>query len=151
MRQVENLTGQIVKRQYSNNRGEFISKVIEGIAKEYSIIYKLTAPYNPEQNGSIKRLMLIIQNGTRALFKDTELDNNLWPKIVSIKIYLLNRLPTNALKGITLFEAWYDYKPDLSYLRVIGSISYKTTNRYNLKKLDDRVEKYILLGYSGIN
>ena len=71
--------------------------------------------------------------------------------MVSIKIYLLNRLLTNALKGITPFEAWHDYKPDLSYLRVVGSISYKTTNRYNLKKLDDRVEKCILLGYGGIN
>ena len=60
IRQVENLTGQTVKRWHSDNRGEFISKVIEGIAKEYSIIYKLIAPYNPEQNGSIKRLMLII-------------------------------------------------------------------------------------------
>ena len=71
--------------------------------------------------------------------------------MVSTKIYLLNRLPTNALKGITPFEAWYDYKPDLSHLRVVGSISYKTTNRYNLKKFDDRVEKYILLGYGRTN
>ena len=151
MRQVENLTSQIVKRWHSDNRGEFISKVIEGIAKEYGIIYKPTAPYNLEQNGSIKRLILIIQNGIRAFFKDTELDNSLQPKIVSIKIYLLNRLPTNALKGITPFEAQHDYKPDLSHLRVVGSISYKTTNRYNLKKLNDRVEKYILLSYGGIN
>ena len=71
--------------------------------------------------------------------------------MVSTKIYLLNRLPTNALKGITPFEAWHDYKPDLNHLRVIGSISYKTTNRYNLKKLNDRVEKYILFGYGGTN
>ena len=48
MRQVENLTGQTVKRWYSDNRGEFISKVMEGIAKEYGIIYKPIAPYNPE-------------------------------------------------------------------------------------------------------
>ena len=48
IRQVENLTGQIVKRWYFNNRGEFISKVIKDIAKEYSIIYKLIASYNPE-------------------------------------------------------------------------------------------------------
>ena len=106
--------------------------------------------YN-KQNGSIERSILTIWNGARALFKDTELDNSLWPKIISIKIYLLNRLLTNALKGITLFEAWYDYKPDLSYLRVIGSISYKITNRYNLKKLNDRVEKYILFSYGRIN
>ena len=48
MRQVENLTSQIVKRWHSDNRGEFISKVIEGIAKEYGIIYKPIAPYNLE-------------------------------------------------------------------------------------------------------
>ena len=71
--------------------------------------------------------------------------------MVSIKIYLLNRLLTNAFKGITPFEAWHDYKPDLSYLRVVGNISYKIINRYNLKKLNDRIEKYILLSYGGIN
>ena len=60
MRQVENLTGQTVKRWHSDNGGEFMSKVIEGIAKEHGIIHKPTAPYNPEQNGSIKRLMLTI-------------------------------------------------------------------------------------------
>ena len=151
MRQVENLTGQTVKRWHSDNGGEFMSKVMEGIAKEHGIIHEPTAPYNPEQNGSIKRLMLTIWNGARALFKDTELDDSLWPEIVSTKIYLLNRSPTNALKGITPFEAWHDYKPDLSHLRVVGSIGYKTTNRHNLKKLDDRAEKCVLLGYGGTN
>lgn len=69
--------------------------------------------------------------------------------MVRIKIYLLNRSLTNALKGITPFEAWHKYKPDLSHLRVVGSTGYKTTNRDALKRLDNRAEKRVLLGYSG--
>ena len=37
-----------------------MSKVMEGIAKEHGIIHEPIAPYNPEQNGSIERLILII-------------------------------------------------------------------------------------------
>ena len=48
MRQVENLTSQTVKRWHSNNGGKFMSKVMEGIAKEHGIIHEPTAPYNPE-------------------------------------------------------------------------------------------------------
>lgn len=95
--------------------------------------------------------MLTIGDGARALFKVTNLDDNLWPEMVRIKIHLLNRSPTNALKGITPFEAWNDYKPDLSHLRVVGSMGYKTTARDTLKKLDDRAEKCVLLGYGGTN
>lgn len=58
--EVENQTEQKVKRWHSDNRGEFISKLMEGIAKAHSIIHEPTAPYNPEQNGSTERSMYTI-------------------------------------------------------------------------------------------
>ena len=149
--QMETQTGLKVKRWHSDNGGEFISKVMEDMAKENGIIHEPTAAYNPEQNGSAERSMYTIWDGARALFKDTDLDINLWPEMVRTKIYLLNRSPTNALKGTTPFQAWEDTLPDLSHLRVLGSLGYKTTPRALLKTRDDRSEKCILLGYQGTN
>lgn len=71
--------------------------------------------------------------------------------MVRTKVYLLNLSPTNALEGITPHEAWEKSKPDLSHLRVIGSVGYKSIPRALLKTKDDRDEKCILLGYGGTN
>ncbi len=149
--QMETQTGLKVKRWHSDNGGEFISKVMEEINKTNGIIHEPTAPYNPEQNGSAERSIYTIWDGARALFKDTNLDINLWPEMVRTKVYLLNLSPTNALKGITPHEAWEHTKPDLSHLRVVGSVGYKSTPRALLKTKDDRAEKCILLGYGGTN
>ena len=149
--QMETQTDLKVKCWHSDNGGEFISKVMEEINKTNGIIHEPTAPYNPEQNGSAERSMYTIWDGARALFKDTDLDINLWPEMVRTKIYLLNLSPTNALEGITPYEAWEHSKPDLSHLRVIGSVGYKSTPRALLKTKDDRAEKCILLGYGGTN
>ena len=148
---METQTGQKVKCWHSDNGGEFISKIMEDINKSNGIVHEPTAPYNPEQNGSAERSMYTIWDGARALFKDTSLDVNLWPEMVRTKVYLLNLSPTNALKGITPYEAWEKSKPDLSHLRVIGSIGYKSTPRALLKTRDDRAEKCFLLGYGGTN
>ena len=148
---METQTSLKVKCWRSDNGGEFISKVMEDMAKANGIEHESTAPYNSEQNGSAERSMYTIWDGARALFKDTDLDINLWPEMVRTKVYLLNLSPTNALKGITPYEAWNNSQPDLSHLRVVGSIGYKTTPRALLKTKDDRAEKCILLGYGGNN
>ena len=148
---VERQTGLKIKRWHSDNGGEFISGIMDEIAKSRGIIHEPTAPYNPESNGSIEKSMHIVWNGARALFKDTELDISLWPEMVRTRIYLLNLSPTTALQLHTPYEAWEKVKPDLSYLKVLGSIGYKTTPRELLHKTSDRAEKCIPLGYGGSN
>ena len=43
-----------------------------------------------------------------------------WAEAVSTAVYLRNRSPTSILKDITLFEAWFKIKPDVSNLNVFG-------------------------------
>ncbi|KAG8480542.1 hypothetical protein CXB51_024610 [Gossypium anomalum] len=38
--------------------------------------------------------------------------------------YLLNKLPTRAVKDRTPFEAWYGLKPSVSHLKVLGCVCY---------------------------
>lgn len=60
--------------------------------------------------------------------------------------YLTNRSPTNAVQRIP-FENWTSNKPDLSRLQNFDCIAY-TKILILLKKLDNRCEKYIFVGYA---
>lgn len=47
-----------------------------------------------------------------------------WAEVVYIAVYLLNWSPTQAVKKMTLEEAWFGRKPKISHLKVFGSIAY---------------------------
>jgi hypothetical protein len=45
-------------------------------------------------------------------------------------------------------EAWSGYKPSVAHLRIFGCLAYSQVPESKRKKLDDRGEKCIFLGYS---
>lgn len=55
---------------------------------------------------------------------------------------------TKVVTNQTSFKAWYDMKPSVSHLRTFGCIAYALINSQNHHKLDEKSEKYILIGYS---
>ena len=72
----------------------------------------------------------------------------LWGEAALTACYIANRLPTSALvSGITPFEAWHGYKPDVSHLRRWGCIAYAHIPEELRKKLDPKGRKGILVGY----
>lgn len=70
------------------------------------------------------------------------------PKLYT-SVYLLNRAPTKPLDGrITPKDAWTWVKPSISHLHVFGCIAYMHIPKQNRKKIDEKLMKCILLGYS---
>ena len=67
-----------------------------------------------------------------------------WALAAKAAVYLYNRTPHSAI-GKTLYEAAMGEKPDISQLKVWGSVAYKKD--YTAKKLEPRAYKYILVGY----
>ncbi|KAK2984915.1 hypothetical protein RJ640_001268 [Escallonia rubra] len=63
-------------------------------------------------------------------------------------VYLSNRSPTRSVWNQTPQEAWSGYKPSVSHLKVFGSIAYVHVPDQQRKKLDDKSEKFIFIGYS---
>lgn len=88
---------------------------------------------------------------TRSLLKHKKMSNIYCSKAANIVVYLLNRSPTKALKDITPKEAWSRNKPNVSHLRVFGSIIYTHIPDEQRKKLDDNSRKCILVGYGEIS
>ena len=78
--------------------------------------------------------------------KEKELPLELWGEAVSTCVYVLNRSSTKGVKRKTPYEKWNGRKPNVSHLRIFGSIVFvKTTGR--LSKLEDRSKCMVLMGY----
>ena len=62
-------------------------------------------------------------------------------------VFILNRAPTKALKGKTLFEAWHGRKPNVSFLRTFGCVGHVKNTKPHLGRLEDKSTSMVLLGY----
>jgi hypothetical protein len=83
----------------------------------------------------------------RCMLKTKGLPGYFWGEAVSTAVFILNRAPTRALDGQTPYEAWHGERPAVHFLRTFGCIAHVKITRPNLKKLDDRSQKTILVGY----
>ncbi|XP_074361808.1 uncharacterized protein LOC141701990 [Apium graveolens] len=82
----------------------------------------------------------------RSFLKEMRLPLTLWGEAVTHTIYVLHRLPTRALTGKTPREAWTGAKPDVSYIRVFGSVAHMKVQSGHTTKLEDRSKMVIYLG-----
>jgi hypothetical protein len=101
--------------------------------------------------GKVERANRTIINIVRTMFIDTKLPQALWPELAKIAVYLRNRLLTKTLPQ-TPYETLWKRKPDLSYLRIIGSMMYAYNTQLiaeieRRRKLNPRVRKGRLVGY----
>src|SRR5277367_2844899 len=72
----------------------------------------------------------------------------LWGEAALTACYITNRLLTGAMvSGMTPFEAWHGYKPDISHLRRWGCVAYTYIPEELRKKLDHKGKRGILVGY----
>jgi hypothetical protein len=83
----------------------------------------------------------------RALLKQRGLPVVFWGEAVVTAIYILNRSPTKALNGRTLYEAWHGRKPVVSHLWVFGCLTFGKELGH-IGKLDDRSLPGVFIGYA---
>ncbi|KAJ9551621.1 hypothetical protein OSB04_015666 [Centaurea solstitialis] len=83
---------------------------------------------------------------TRSILKAKQVPNYLWGEAVNHSTYIINRIPTRALKEATPYQLYYGRKPDIEHMRVFGCIAYAKVAGPFLKKLDDRSRKTVHLG-----
>src|ERR1043165_3690435 len=72
---------------------------------------------------------------------------SLWGEVVSAAVYILNRCPTKILKNKVPEEVWSGKRPSVSHLKVSRSMCYKHIPDARRRKLDDKSEPMILVGY----
>ncbi|GAU45509.1 hypothetical protein TSUD_129550 [Trifolium subterraneum] len=127
--------------------GEYMSSEFTALCEQDGIIHEVTPPYTPQQNGIAERKNRTIMNMVRSMLNSKGLPKELWGEAVATTTYVLNRCPTKRLEGITPEECWTGSKPSVSHLRVFGSVAYKHVPDQLRKKLDNKSEMMILVGY----
>lgn len=88
----------------------------------------------------------LVEKGRCMLFQ-ANLPKKLWAEAVGTAAYILNRSPNKALHGKTPFELWNGYKPDLSHLRIFGSVAMVFVPKEKRQKWDKKSKRMILVGY----
>lgn len=144
---VEKQSGLHIKALRTERDGEFLSNQFTIFCQENGIHRELTVPYTTKQNGIGKRKNRTIVEIARSMLQVKGLSNQFWTETVATSVYLLNLSPTRAAMNQTPFEAWKGKKSFVSHLRIFRCISYALVNSQVRKKLDEKSEKCIFVGY----
>jgi hypothetical protein len=92
----------------------------------------------------------IIRRGF-AIFHDADLPIILWGLCMEAANYLRNKSLNASLDGKTPYEAFYSMKPDVSHLRIIGSLVYTHILKEKRLKHESYTNLDIFVGYTDTN
>ncbi|MCO5578651.1 hypothetical protein L7F22_032495 [Adiantum nelumboides] len=148
---VENERGCKVQTLCTNRGGEYMSSTFKDFLGRKGIKHQCTMPYTPHQDGVAERKNRSLMEMARCMLKAKSLPHKLWmerQEAIACVAHVWKRCPTCALKTITPYEAWYDGKPSVSYLRVFGCLAYAHIPQQLRGKLDDTAVKCIIVGYN---
>ena len=81
------------------------------------------------------------------MLKAKDMPKRLWDEAASRAVYILNRCPTKNIFGRKSYEAWTGSKPSVSHFRVFGSMCFRHVPEQLRRKLDDRSEAVVIIGY----
>ncbi|XP_050876350.1 uncharacterized protein LOC127080061 [Lathyrus oleraceus] len=112
---------------------------------------QVTTHYTPQHNGITERRNMTILDMSRCMLKQNNFPKSLWGEAVSTAVYILNRCPTKKLKNKVPEEVWSDKQPLVSHQKVFNSICYKHVPRARRRKLYDKSELMILIGFHKID
>ena len=85
-----------------------------------------------------------VVEAARAMLEEKSLPKFYWAEAVRTAMYIQNRIGDK----VSAHELYFGTKPNLRHLRVFGSIAYVHVPKEKRRKLDVKVEKCILVGYS---
>nr|GEX94972.1 retrotransposon protein, putative, unclassified [Tanacetum cinerariifolium] len=108
---------------------------METAHKGEGIQRQTTTPYTPQQNSVVEWRNRTVVEMTRSM-----------AEAVRHAVYLLNRLPTKAVRDITPYEGWKRRKPNLEYLKIFGCLAFVKKVGGYLTKLEDRSMPMVHLG-----
>ncbi|KAJ1525556.1 hypothetical protein ONE63_010361 [Megalurothrips usitatus] len=144
---VENQTDLKIKIFRTDNGGEYVSKDFESHLKLCGIIHQTSTPHSPQQNGTSERANKTVIEMTRCMLIDSNLDRRFWGEAARTAVYVRNRSPSSALDGKVPEEVWTGRPVRVDHFRVFGSPALVMIPKGERRKLDDKAEEMIFIGY----
>ena len=131
----------------TDNGGEYCSREMQTLMAKEGIVHVTTIAFTPQQNSIAERKFRSIMEMTRCMLKEASLPQKLWGNAADTAVYLQNRLPTKGAER-TPFELWHGKVPNLSHIRVFGSLCYYHVPKEHRQKLDSRAQAGVFVGYA---
>ena len=85
----------------------------------------------------------------RSMLKAKHFPNDYWVEDVTCAAYIFNRCPTKTIQNMVPKEARSGRKNGVTHMRVFGCVAYAHVPYHLRKKLDNKGDKCIFVGYSG--
>eukprot|EP00171_Calliarthron_tuberculosum_P023532 IDg23532t1 len=138
-----------VKCLRSDNGGEYLSNDFKTYLEANGIKHELTVAYTPQQNGVAERMNRTLMNLVRSMLHHKRVEKRFWAEALATAVYVRNRVTSRALSSNTTpHHIWNSSPPDLSHMRVFGSLCWYVVPRNKVQKLDARSREALLMGYS---
>ena len=83
-----------------------------------------------------------------SMLKANNFPNEYWVEGVACLVYILNIYPTKSIKDKIPLDTWRKMNTTGSHPRLFGCVAYAHIPKEMRKKLDDKSEKYIFVGYN---
>ncbi|RDY07677.1 hypothetical protein CR513_08175, partial [Mucuna pruriens] len=135
-----------------DNGIEFVNLEFSKFLKDNGVIHELMCVNTPHQKGVVERKNRHLLQVARALLFQIFVPNVYWGETVLTTTYLINRLPTRVLNGISPIKhmlSLFHSSPLMLSLPscVFGCVAF--VHSYNLRhgKLDPRSVKCVFIGY----
>ena len=138
-----NETGNYITKLRSNNAKEYLSTRFQTFIRNKGIRHETTAPYAPEQNSIVDRDNHSIVKCARSMLYHKHVPLTFWTEAVNTAAYILNRVASRTLHGLTPYEKWTGSKPNVSHLRVFGSLVYSHIPKEIRQKLDSKTTELL--------
>lgn len=126
--------------------GEYIGEEFKRFLEANGITHQKTVAYSPEQNGICERKNRTLVEAARTMLIESKLPKRLWAEAVNTANYIQNRL-INRVTGTIPYEKWFGKKPEMLDLHPFGCEVYVHIPKEKRRKLDEKAEKKIFVGY----
>ena len=144
---VENQLERTIKCLRTDQGGEYLSEQFKKLCDEKVIVWKLTNPYTPQQNGVAERRNHTLLEMVRFMMAQENLPVSYWGDALLTAAYILNHVPSKSVTS-TPYELWTGRKLDLMHLRPWGPAAFVRDTSHPHGKLGPRGKKCIFIRHS---
>ncbi|KAJ0580159.1 putative RNA-directed DNA polymerase [Helianthus annuus] len=144
---VQNQFSTKIKTFQSDGGTEFTNNRVRLLFEQNGIMHRLSCPYTPQQNGRVERKHRhIVETGLAMLFH-AQVPPKYWVDAFSSAVFIINRLPSKLLQGVSPFEILYHHVPNYDFFRPFGCRVFPCLRDYAPHKLSPRSIACVFIGY----
>jgi hypothetical protein len=144
-KKIKTQTGSRVQTLRCDGDTVYLNDYLKTALADLQINLQISAPYTPEQNGIAERDHRSTVESARSLLHSQGIPLKLWAECINNVVYALNR-SVYTPDVITPYQRWFGVKPDVSRLRVFGSVTYFFIPDASRQKLDAKATKGAYVG-----